>query len=280
MFNYPVTAPEIWEYADTECELSDIYKELPGMYQQTENLHGFFFLSGKEHMVSERKRRYNYSCHKIKRAKRISNIFKYIPGVKMIAISNLIGSHNMRYNSDLDLLIVTSPERIWLTRFWCVAITSLLRMRPTPQKQRDKICLNFFLSEDRLDVSDMLIEDDVYFYYWMAGLLPVYDKDDTFSKFLEANFWVKQRFPNFGWGHNSTKGQIQNSPFFPLREMLEIILGRGEKMYKYIQLKFLSPELKELMNRDTRVVINDRMLKLHAHDRREEFKRKYFDSYW
>ena len=48
-----------------------------------------------------------------------------------------------------------------------------------------------------------------------------------------------------------------------------------EKAAKKFQMKILPAALKELMNKDTRVIINDSILKLYLTDRRAEFMEKY-----
>ena len=48
-----------------------------------------------------------------------------------------------------------------------------------------------------------------------------------------------------------------------------------EVLAKKIQLKILPANLRALMNKDTRVIINDQILKLYLVDRRAEFSAKY-----
>ncbi|MFW5888638.1 MAG: hypothetical protein ACOCVY_02895, partial [Patescibacteria group bacterium] len=272
MFDYPMTAPEVWEYLDVECDPGDVYETLLQEKSRIQKQDGFFFLSGRQELVDTRKKRYNYSDKKIKKTKRVGHVFKYIPGIKTMAISNLIGTHNLRYEGDLDIFIITSSGRLWSVRFFCVLITKLLRLRPTPAKQKDKICLNFFLSEDRMNVQDLKLEKDVYFDHWMAGLVPVYDQDNTFSEFLKANNWMREKFPNQCFGYGGDRSQIKEgaNPF--IIKLFDVLFCRHQNIFKNIQLRFLSHGLKKLMNQGTQVVIDDNILKLHTHDRRKEFR--------
>ena len=57
--------------------------------------------------------------------------------------------------------------------------------------------------------------------------------------------------------------------------LFNFIFGSLESLFKKIQLKMLPPKIKELINKDTRIVINDRVLKLHVKDRREEYRKNY-----
>jgi hypothetical protein len=279
LFDHPLTSTEVWEYVDIECGLQDVMKALEEMAgERIERKFGFYFLKGREEIVERRRARYNYFKKKLNRTKFVCHIFKYIPGVKMIAISNMIGSYNLRDGSDIDIFIITAPGRIWLVRFKTVVISALLRLRPTPARQKNKICLNFFLSEENLDVAKFKIEDDVYFDHWIAGLLPVYNKGNTFNDFIKANAWVRKVFPNKNFKYNSFRAQVGSRPSDFVLRVLDFFCGWSEPILKKIQLKLLAPGLRDAMNQGSQVVISDQALKLHAHDRREEFKEKYFSK--
>ncbi|MFH0951331.1 MAG: hypothetical protein V1765_02545 [bacterium] len=47
---------------------------------------------------------------------------------------------------------------------------------------------------------------------------------------------------------------------------------------KRFQYWLMAPAIKEQMNKDTQVVINDHVLKLHVIDRREQFYQRYLDN--
>jgi len=51
-----------------------------------------------------------------------------------------------------------------------------------------------------------------------------------------------------------------------------------EDSAKKYQFKIMPPVLKEMMNLDTCVVVNDKMLKFHQNDRRAEYQEKFTKS--
>jgi len=305
LFDYPLTAWEIWRYIGLKCKLTDVFEslaEVADAFSPLQEKNGFYFLTGREGIIDEKMTRYNLAEKKIKKAVRVARVFKLIPWVKMMAVSNIIGSHNLREESDIDLFIITEKNRIWLTRFFCIIISKVLGLRPKRKKIRNKICLSFFVSREAMDLRKLMLGQekrgashslasspsaslreagndresvDIYFIYWLAGLAPIYDVNQTYKKFIEANDWLKKCLPN--WSANLINYRRSAGKSFSIfyYDMVDLFLGGLEERIKKLQLKIMPAELTEIMNQDTRVVINDQILKLHANDRREEYKERF-----
>ncbi len=298
LFDYPLTAYELWQSVGVKCELSAVIAILSrrtGFETLWEEQHGFYFLRGRQEIVAVRKRRYNYTDKKFKRVLRLTRLFKFIPWIKMIALGNLIGAHNLRRESDIDLFIVTAENRIWLSRLLAVFFIKVLGLRPGPGKTRDKICLSFFVSAAGLNLRPLMLDGgsqsesgflsgerrpldngaDIYFIHWLAGLTPIYDPGNIYCDLIKANGWLFRFLPNWLSGAMSRRRGAGNSfsPFF--REAADLFFGGLEKNVKAIQLKKMPVDLKNLMNRDTQVVVNDQVLKLHVKDRRAEYRAKH-----
>ncbi len=275
LFSYPLTSFEIWQYLGVKVHWSDIIDILnKSKLVRLETRNGFYFLKGRGSIVDIRMERYNYYQKKIKRAKKISFIFKKIPGVKMIALSNTIGDYNLRKESDIDLFIVAEAGKIWTTRLFCVLVIKFLGLRPKPNNEKDKICLNFFTTPKFFNFENLRLKDDIYFAYWMAGLDPIYNSNHTYEKFIKENNWLEEELPN--WNIKSTLNFKKN--FKTIKRVLNIFIIPTEKLSKMIQLSFMNKDLKEGMNKDNRVVINDDILKLHSKDRRGEYVEKYIKN--
>ena len=305
MFGYPLTDFEIWKFIAVECGLSDAREVLSKVTETKSPIgdlvsckNGFYFLKGRSEIIETRLKRYVYADRKFKRAMRVAKVFKLIPWVKMIAVSNVIGAHNLRDGSDIDLFIITEKERIWLTRFFCAAIAQALGLRPKKGDTRDKICLNFYVSEEAMNISELMLKEnregakplrfaeanrsglapfqrDIYFVYWLANLVPIYEIDDAYKKFIHANGWIKSCLPNWRpvktGGNRHVRGK--ESKFNLLN-----LLNNFENKFKKLQLNLMPAGLKELTGKDTRVVVNDKVLKLHVNDRRGEYRNKFFNK--
>jgi len=291
MFDYPLTLKEVWLNLSLKCELVEVMKILDDGIDKIESSNGFYFLAGQEKNIKERLSRYNFTDRKFKRAMLASKIFKFIPWIKMIAIGNLLGAHNLKDNSDIDFFIITEDKQIWLTRFFCAGITKILGLRPRPGKSRDKICLSFYVGAKAMDLSNLMlknpprppllkgaIDEDIYFIYWLAGLTPIFDNGGVYEKFISANLWLKEYLPN--WQPVNSLNQRRVKPVLSefYHDLASLFIGGLEPQFKELQLKWLPAQLKNLMNQDSRVVINDQIIKLHANDRREEYRNKFSET--
>ena len=43
------------------------------------------------------------------------------------------------------------------------------------------------------------LKEDIHFAYWLAQMVPIYDPQNYFKKFLSANYWIKEYLPNFSF---------------------------------------------------------------------------------
>ena len=274
LFDYPLSAYEVWQYLDSRAGLSEVKEILDEGLVGVESRDGFYFLDSRSEILLERQQRYHFSLAKLKIARRAVRLFKLIPSVEMIAISNMIGSHNLREGSDIDLFIVASPRRLWLTRLFCAGMAKILGWRPTKSVKKDRICLSFYISSAALDLGSLKIgPDDIYFNYWLAGLVPVYDRSKAYSRLMQANRWLKDSLPNWSEplidSRLEVKRQLAHSGFF------SFILDNWEQKTMAWQLKIMPSALKALINVDTRVRADDKIIKLYLVDRRQEFLDKF-----
>ncbi len=299
MFDYPLTAFEIWGYVGVECKLEEICDvltkngptvfEAVGPLPQIAKKNNFYFLKGREKIIETRLKRYNYTDEKFKRALWVSGVFKLIPWIKGIAIGNVIGAHNLKKDGDIDFFIITQKNRIWITRFYCILITKILGLRPKPGKIKNKICLSFFVSEDNLNLQDLMLkeketkfpignlvskEPDIYFIHWLAGLVPIYDSKNIFNNFFQENNWLKEYLPNWQPSQVHFKREIKEKSFC---KIFKSFGSMSNKISKFLQLKMMNKGLKKMMNKDSRVVVNDKILKLHVNDRREKYRNKFLN---
>ncbi len=123
----------------------------------------------------------------IKKTKKYIKYIKWIPWIKMIWIWNSISMNSWTKESDIDLLIVTDNNRLWIVRILITFIFQLLWVRKTAKKHAWRFCLSFFATIDWLNFKSWKIKDDIYLYFWIIYFKPILDYDDTYKKFIKIN---------------------------------------------------------------------------------------------
>ena len=197
LFDYPLTALEVFNHLEQKFSLVDINDVLASLSEILGNKYGFYFLKNRDSLVELRQHRYNYSVRKIKIAHRYARVFSFLPFVKVITLANVIGAHNMRNEGDIDLFIISASKRLWLTRFFCAGLAKILNKRPTQAIKKDKLCLSFYISNDNLNLDELKIEpNDPYFDYWLKTMVLLYNKEEHYENFLAANNLINGSISN------------------------------------------------------------------------------------
>ncbi|MDO8462743.1 MAG: hypothetical protein Q7S96_00505 [bacterium] len=244
----------------------------------------WFALQGWQEDILDvgRQRQAQWSWRKLRKARRWSRVLRRIPGIRMIAIGNALGYGNCRAASDIDLVIITAPGRIWTARFLIVSILKLFRQRPG-EHGADALCPSFFLTTDALCLESLQLPErqssivnhqspippDPYLLFWPTQLTVLFDAGGVYDRFWSANAaWVRRWLPDAEpraihprWGMRVRSLAARSSQ---LARVLESLV----RAWQLPRLLRAFPQA----NRDTSVIMNDSMLKFHTHDRRQEFR--------
>lgn len=290
VFSYPLTASEIWKWLYKPQEKYSLFdvkeclEKSPVLENKLECQEAFYSIRGRESIHLKRKHNNNLAERKFRKVIYLVRVYRFIPFVRMMAVCNSLGYSNAREKSDIDLFIIARRGTIWLARLFTILIVKLLHMRPTEDNKQDTFCLSFFIDENYLDIENSRMgQDDIYYPYWVCNLIPIYNPDGLYEKFLEANNWHKQYLPNSYPNqfskevHPTLLSKIFNSIiaviFYP-----PILRRFSYNFFRRIQIRIIDKNLKSLINIDTRVIVNERMLKFYSNDNREIFAKKWRDT--
>lgn len=242
IFDYPLTEAEIRKWL-IEKKVDDV-----GYFRQSlarlvaegkiGSLAQFYFLPGRTHLLTVRQRRKKASLQKIKLAQKVAARLKLIAWIKMVAVSGALAVDNAREEDDIDLMIVTAADRLWLTRLSTIFLAELFarRRRPEDSEFADKICLNVFLDEGRLVMDKE--ERDLYFAHEVAQARPLWDRGGTYRTFIEKNTWIADFLPNWQTeGGKKAKEESSHSLaslllfLNPLASLLELLAFWAQRRY-------------------------------------------------
>jgi hypothetical protein len=205
VFDYPLTQGEIWQYLinlNPKAKVSfqpENFKKSLNQLKKSKKIfleNNYFFLKNSKKLIKIRRKRRQLSQKKIKIAKKIINIFKKIPGIKAIAITGALAMNNCRDNDDIDLMIITQYQRLWIIRPILLLILQLLgkRRKPNQKQVKDKICLNLFLDETALKLNKK--KHNLLTSHEISQAKIIYNHKQTWEKFLQQNIWVLNYLPN------------------------------------------------------------------------------------
>jgi hypothetical protein len=289
VFSYPLTAIEVWQFLNIKCAFSELSESLEDLKNEgaIRGQDVFYFFPNQAKTVKIRLERYRHSYDKFRKIKRIVRLFSYIPWIKMIAVGNSIGANNSRKESDIDLLIITANDRLWISRFFCVLIAMILNQRPNKKTIKDKVCLSFLISERAMDFRPLLLGGgieknnirlrdfpDPYFLYWLACLMPIYDVGNTYEKLVQNNRWLNEHLPNW---QNIKPVFIdlkrKNNPYY--RGAADLLAGGLDDLAKKTQIRLFPSNIKDKLNLDTCVMADKNTIKLHSNDRRGTYLNKF-----
>jgi hypothetical protein len=197
VFDYPLTLDEIhwylWGYSATCEEVEDtlLRRELCPMHlshvshDATDPHSGYYTLPGRELIVALRHHREGIAVGLWRKAWTYAHLIAQLPYVRMVALTGSLAMGNVQPGADIDYLIITEQNRLWLCRATVIAL-GLLATR-----QGDIICPNYFLSERALAMT----ERNLYTAHEIAQMIPLYNVD-AYEQIQRSNSWVRHYLPN------------------------------------------------------------------------------------
>lgn len=159
-------------------------------------------------LTPTRIRRQKISQTKFQEARLVAQKISWLPTIKMIAVTGSLAVQNTTLNSDIDLMIVTRANTLWMTRPLVTLLVALQFKRRIPGKnnQKNAVCLNLWLDTQALAVPE--IQRNVYTAHEVLQLVPIYEQGNTYQRFLRVNSWVR----HFMAGAYAAKRVVGKSP--------------------------------------------------------------------
>lgn len=196
---------------------------------------------------------------------------KWIPWIKMVWIGNSISMNSASKNSDIDLLIVSDKNKMWLVRILVTLIFQILWVRKNDKHHAGRFCLSFFCTVDWLDFSKFALKKDPYLYFWILYFKPILDFWNTYDLFIEKN----KSWADF-W---EFKEIIENNRKYIKYSKIPLLTreGLGVALNNFFKKIFLPKTLKHYnkIGKPYWIIINDNILKFHNWDIRKEIADKF-----
>ena len=273
IFDYPLTKEEIWKFLIKKNlsagKWGSFEKELNRLVQSEATPLGYnrklYYLLGREEIVKKRIKRKVISRKKLEVARKIIRRLFLIPTVKFIGVSGGLALENSDEADDIDLFIITSKNTLWITRLILVLLLKLMgqyrgRGNSPIGGESNKACLNMLIDEKALMFEKS--RQNLYTAHEIAQLKIIFDRNNTYSKFLSANKWILKYLPN-----SLEIKKLSNEEIKENKHDCSIT-----KLLNYFAKVF---QLWYMKNHKTNETVNDKMLAFHPF----EYKNYVLEEY-
>src|SRR3990167_415744 len=288
LLDYPLTALEIFKYLDKSFlkdhpslfEVQTCLEKSPWLKNILEQKKGFYFIQGREKLAAKRISRRKIADKKWKKIQKIANFLQFLPYLRMMGVTGSLTLNNTRPGSDLDLLLIVKPGRIWTSRFLITGLISLMGKKRQAQNTKDKICLNSYLTEDALEIKPEIKPHDRHAAYEYFRLIPLLEiKPGLFQSFQKANAWLKNNFFFSDNQKNNLRTIKANKWLGWLRFFLEKSLNNKlgdflEKNLSQWQKNKIKKNLK-ILQPDDQIFFSDQFLMFHPHSKAPRLAKAY-----
>ena len=123
-----------------------------------------------------------------------------MPFVRMVALSGSLAHLNAEGSADLDLFVITAPNRVWSVTVATLVLSKLLGWRK-------RLCMNYVVSERAMAIEPQ----DLFSANQIIHLRPIIGHD-VFERFVESNPSCSEFYPNFELPTSQAPGPQARKP--------------------------------------------------------------------
>lgn len=174
LFDFPLSASEakLWAVGNNKREVPFV---------------GFAALQD-----NDRKKRRETSLRKHKEAVVLAETIGKLPTVRGVFLTGSVAVCNALPKADIDFMIVTQPNTLWMTRAIVVTILKLKGRYRSGNKIANQVCTNIFLDLNNLRVE----EKNLFTAHEILQAECLFDAGGVARQWLKQNDWVRRFLPN------------------------------------------------------------------------------------
>lgn len=266
IFDFPLTRDEIKRWAAGGIDY--VPAALPGFGTSSKSMGEYVYLPGRKQLVASRRSRQKSAVGKWQRIRTAARFFRLVPTVLLVGVTGGLAMDNAKEGDDIDLFFISRKNTLWLTRSLVTLVAEVLgiRRRPGDRRVKDKICLNMFMAEDALSLP--LGEQDFFAAHEVLQMVPLWEQEGIYQRFLLANRWVRYFLPN-AWNektHGRAAGKKTRTR--GIFSWMNLMAGLLEPIAFFMQQAYMR-------KRRTSEVIVSGMIRFHPNDARKWVRQKY-----
>ena len=156
------------------------------------------------------------------------------------------------------VVVITKKNTLFTTRFLLLLILQILGVRRSRNQKEtaDTICLNLLFDETAINwFSD---KQDIYTAREISQLLPLFERNDTYRRFLLSNKWIKKYLPNIFYSRSSNFDSKKSNGIFFSKIIINPFV---ETISRVLQMSLIK-------RHQTREIVTKHVLAFHPNDYR------------
>jgi predicted nucleotidyltransferase len=225
VFNYPLTREEICLFLPVKYNVTmfDLAVACLLSNRLIYRFDKFYTLKNDPYLIQRRNEGNQKAFEMIKTARKVGDILIRFPYVRGIAISGSLSKNYADDESDIDLFIITAPNRLWIARTFMHALKKLTFL----VNREDYFCMNYYIDEQQLEIA----EKNIYTATEVVTLIPI-QGDITFANFFNANAWTRDYLPNHIMRVSTAKAVKKNA----YKAFIECLMNNslGDKLDNFL----------------------------------------------
>ena len=217
VFMYPLTKEQVYAYLPrNSVTVLQVEKDLVKLVHDgylKENA-GYYFFADRSATVAQKRRDDECRAETMrKRAFWISLFLKQIPYVRAIFITGSLSKNVASPSSDVDFMIVTAPNRLWISKMILTGIRRIFFFNSIKY-----FCFNLFVTEKGFSFPERNVFNAIE-----VATTQVIWNETAHEAFCSANLWTHKFLPN--WHKNSEGFRILHIKASMLQSISESILN-------------------------------------------------------
>lgn len=263
VFHYPLDKGQLWRfliYSKKSPKISAFLQELNFLVKQKKvyQIKNCYLLKKNRSWISIKEKEKKQARKKEELLSRIVFFLSFIFSIELIGLTGRLALGVAKKDDDLDLLIITKKDTLWLTRLLVLFLLSLLKVRrkAKDKQAKDKVCVNMFLSRSHLQIP--LKEQDLYSAHELCQMKPLFARNNCYTFFINQNQWVREYLPNALPKRKKIKRKRKNN----------FLLLPWENLAYFFQIKLIN-------KKKTKEIVRKNYVRFHPQDARIEILKKY-----
>lgn len=178
---------------DIQHALDELIKK--NLLEKTSSPQGsaLYFLPGRKNTIAQRFIRHQHAQAKQSEIDQVVRFLRRVPWVTAVYLTGSMAMDAATDQSDIDFMIVTLPERLWLTRIVVSLYAQLQgKRRSWNHEESGSWCFNLWLDTNHLAVESS--KQDVYRAYELLQAKLLLDKENTDVCLAAENTWKASFF--------------------------------------------------------------------------------------